>query len=333
MRLATLRSGNCDGDLVVVSSDACLAVRATGVADTLLEALRDWGYCEKELADIYLALNSRRIAGAFPFDPRMACAPLRRAPQWCDGSAFLSHARRLAVAFDTPINADLSFVPMMHQGRSDELLGPHDDIRLPDAGHGIDFEGEFAVIVDNVPMGCPASDALEHVCLVVQLNDISLRMLSPHERRVGLGYLNAKPVSSFAPIAVTPDELGSAWDEGKVKLPLYVEMNGKWFGSPSGREMCFGFDRLIEHAARTRNLTAGTIIGSGTVSNDDEGVGTACISERRAVEVIVFGNARTPFMQYGDRVRMEARAEDGSTPFGEINQRVVSYTYARQQPA
>lgn len=211
----------------------------------------------------------------------------------------------------------------MYQGASDDFLGPHHDVPLPDEHDGIDFEGEFGVVVANVPMGVSPDDAVRRVRLIVQLNDWSLRAFGPREMKTGFGFLQAKPSTSFAPVAVTPDELGEHWRDGRVHLRLHVDWNERWFGHPHGGEMSFGFGELIAHAARTRRLSAGTIVGSGTVSNVDRGAGSACIAERRVIEMIDEGKTHTPFMQFGDRVRMTARDDAGGTPFGSIDQQVV----------
>jgi fumarylacetoacetate (FAA) hydrolase len=211
----------------------------------------------------------------------------------------------------------------MYQGASDDFLGPHEDVAMPDESLGIDFEGEFGVIVDRVPMGASPREALGRIRLLVQLNDWSLRALGPREMKTGFGFLQAKPSTSFAPVAITPDELGPDWRDGRIRLDLEVEWNGEAFGRPNGREMNFDFGQLVAHAARTRKLGAGTIVGSGTVSNADRAAGSACIAERRVIEILDHGEARTGFMRFGDRVRMGARAPDGATPFGTIEQGVV----------
>jgi len=323
MKLATLKNQTLDGCLVVVSRDLSSAVRVDDIAPSLLAAVQDWARCRPLLQVVYDHLNAGELADAFFFDSRTAAAPLPRAPQWCDASAFLNHARLMEKAFNTAPIPDVETVPLMYQGASDDFLGPHDDIILPDEAHGIDFEGEFGVIVDGVPMSCSAEAALQHVALLVQLNDVSLRTLGPREMRTGFGFLQAKPSTAFASVAITPDELGDAWSEGRVKLALHIQSNDEWFGHPSGAEMNFGFGRLIEHAALTRKLTPGTVIGSGTISNADRKVGSACIAERRAIEHIELGAPETPFMRFGDRVRMTATALDGSAPFGIIEQTVV----------
>lgn len=322
MKLATLKSGRKDGRLVVVSRDLRRAADAQAIAPTLLAALEDWARCEAALRALYERLNTGDAPGAFDFDAQQATAPLPRAPQWCDGSAFLNHGRLMETAFRVPPIPDFETIPVMYQGASDDFLGARDDLPLPDEAQGIDFEGEFGVIVDEVPMACPPHRAAQHIKLLVQVNDVSLRALGPREMKTGFGFLQAKPSSSFAPVAVTPDELGDAWRDAKVHLDLGVEYNGAWFGHPNGREMNFGFDRLIAHAAFTRRLSAGTIIGSGTVSNAGGAAGSACIAERRAIETIEHGAPKTPFMKFDDRVRMEARLQ-GAPVFGAIDQRVV----------
>jgi len=323
MKLATLKNDTLDGRLVVVSRDLAQADDATAIAPNLLAALQDWNRCEPLLQQMYEALNAGQAQNAFDFDPTQAAAPLPRAPQWCDASAFLNHGRLMEKAFNTDPIPDMDTIPVMYQGASDDFLGANEDIPLPDEAHGIDFEGEFGVIVQQVPMACPPELALRRIALVVQINDVSLRGFGPREMRTGFGFLHAKPSSSFAPVAVTPDELGRAWEDARVKLPLHIDYNGQWFGHPNGAEMNFGFDRLIAHAALTRKLSAGTVIGSGTVSNADRAAGSACIAERRAIELIEQGKSTTPFMHFGDRVRMQATAADGSAPFGVIDQRIV----------
>ena len=323
MKLATLKNDTLDGRLVVVSRDLARAAEATAIAPSLLAALQDWNRCEPLLRQLYQALNAGQAQTAFDFDPMQAAAPLPRAPQWCDASAFLNHGRLMEKAFNTDPIPDMDTIPVMYQGASDDFLGANEDIPLPDEAHGIDFEGEFGVIVQHVPMACPPDLALRRIALVVQINDVSLRGFGPREMRTGFGFLHAKPSSSFAPVAITPDELGPAWEDARVKLSLHIDYNGQWFGRPNGAEMNFGFDRLVAHAALTRTLSAGTVIGSGTVSNADRAAGSACIAERRAIELIEQGQSTTPFMRFGDRVRMQATAADGSAPFGAIDQRIV----------
>jgi fumarylacetoacetate (FAA) hydrolase len=323
MKLATLRNGEPDGSLLVVSRDLRRALDATSIAPNLLQALQHWDECAPRLQQLSDALNAGRAEGAADFVPAACMAPLPRTFQWCDGSAFLNHGRLMEKAFNTPPIPDFNTIPVMYQGASDDFLGPTDDVPMPDEALGIDFEGEFGVVVGPVPMGIKGDAALDTVRLLVQINDWSLRGFGPREMKSGFGFLQAKPSTSFAPVAITPDELGAHWRHGRVQLELEVEWNGETFGHPHGGEMNFSFGELIAHAARTRKLSAGTIIGSGTVSNADRGAGSACIAERRVIEIIEQGKPQTSFMQFGDRVRMAARLPDGSHPFGVIDQRVV----------
>ncbi len=323
MKLATLKNGSRDGQLVLVSRDNNWAMQVDAVAQTLQQALENWASAEPRLRLLAEELNAGRAVGAFSFDASQAMAPLPRAYQWCDGSAFLSHGALMQKAFNLKPIEGADLTPLMYQGAGDDFLGGRDDIPLPSEAQGIDFEGEFGVLVDEVLMGCSAEQALQHIKLIVQINDVSLRALAPREMITGFGFLQAKPSSSFAPLALTPDELGVAWDNGRVQLPLQVQWNGKWFGHPHGGEMNFHFGQLIAHAALTRRLRAGTVIGSGTVSNSDRSVGSACIAERRAIEMIGQGSAQTAFMRFGDRVQMEVLGSDGRSLFGGIDQRVV----------
>jgi fumarylacetoacetate (FAA) hydrolase len=268
-------------------------------------------------------LNTGKATKVFRFDHAKAMAPLPRTFQWCDGSAFLSHGALMQKAFNLEPIDGAEHTPLMYQGAGDDFIGSRDDIPLPSESQGIDFEGEFGVLVDDVPMGCNAEQALNHIKLIVQINDVSLRALAPREMCTGFGFLQAKPSSSFAPLALTSDELGDSWREGRVHLPLQVKWNGQWFGNPHGGAMNFHFGQLIAHAAFTRCLKAGTVIGSGTVSNADRSVGSACIAERRAIEMIELGSAQTTFMHFGDRVQMDVLGADGQSLFGAIDQRVV----------
>jgi len=326
MKLATLKSAECDGYLVLVSRDLRRAVEVGAIAATMQQAIDRWDSVEPVLQHLYQELNEDMVAAAFDFDPAKAAAPLPRTYQWLDGSSFLSHGELMQKAFHLDPIEDVDSIALIYQGAGDDFLGGRDDIALPSEQHGIDFEGEFAVLLDEVPMGCKAPDAMAHIKLILQVNDVSLRALAPREMKTGFGFLQAKPSSSFAAVAVTPDELGDAWHDGRVHLPLQVEWNGEWFGNPHGGAMHFGFHQLIAHAALTRRLGAGTLLGSGTVSNADRSVGSACISERRAIEMIEHGAPRTGFMRFGDRVRMEVLDSDGQSLFGGIDQRVVPAT-------
>ncbi|RTR53433.1 FAA hydrolase family protein [Pseudomonas aeruginosa] len=323
MKLATLNDGSRDGCLLVVSRNLKRAVDASSIAKNLMSAVENWAYVQPDLESLYQRLNSEDLADAFDLDFASLAAPLPRAWQWLDGSCFLSHGELMQKAFNLDPIEGVESIPLIYQGAGDDFLGPQADIPLPSEAHGIDFEGEFAVLVDEIPMGCSAEEALKRVRLVMQLNDVSLRALAPREMRTGFGFLQAKPASSFAPVAVTPDELGDAWRDGRIHLPLKVEWNGEWFGHPHGGAMHFGFHQLIAHAALSRKLSAGTIIGSGTVSNADRSVGSACISERRAIETIAHGAPKTGFMRFGDRIRIEALGLDGEVLFGAIDQRIV----------
>jgi len=324
MRLATLDDNTLDGHLIVVSRDSSRAVSARAIAPHLLDAVQRWASVQAALAQLSDALNAGSVSDSFAFDPARCTAPLPRSPQWLDASAFLNHGRLMEQAFNTPPIPDFDTVPVMYQGASDDFLGPQADVALPSEADGIDFEGEFGVICGPVPMGVTPEAALQCIRLIVQVNDWSLRALGPHEMKTGFGFLQAKPSTAFAPVAVTPDELGGAWQGGRVFMPLQVQWNGERFGEPHGGEMNFDFGQLIAHAARTRKLTAGTIIGSGTVSNVSRSAGSACIAERRVIEKIDQGEIRTGFMKFNDQVRMQASFDDGRAgPFGVIDQRVV----------
>ena len=312
MILATLHDGTPDGRLVVVSPDR--QRHAPAPVASLREALENWTEAATALAAVETFPES--IHGA------RLTAPLPRTWQWLDGSGYPTHGELMQIAIGhEPIQSER---PLMYQGMSDRFLGPGDDVPLPSEDDGIDFEGEFGVIVDHVPMGTTAAEALDHIKLLVQINDWSLRAIAGPEMKTGFGWVQAKPACSMAPFALTPDELCEQWRGGRVCLDLHIEWNGRPFGHANGEPMQFGFAELIAHAARTRDLAAGTVIGSGTVSNPNYAeVGSSCISEVRAIEMIAGGKATTGFMRFGDRVRMEARAADGSAPFGAIDQMVV----------
>ena len=319
MRLATRDNGMPDGELVVVSDDGARCLVAGEKWPNLLAAITDWNNAEADLR----ALAARVQAGeGGVLASTTLRAPLPRSWQWLDGSAFQTHADLMQVAFGTdPIASDK---PLMYQGLSDRFYGPFDDVPFRSEADGIDFEGEFAVIVDAVPLGTSAGDALGHIKLVVQLNDWSLRALAVPEMKTGFGWIHAKPACSMAPFAVTPDELGDDWKDGRVCLDLQVEWNGEPFGRANGREMAFGFHELVAHAAATRDLVAGTIIGSGTVANADyANVGSSCISERRAIEIIRDGRPSTQFMRFGDTCSMQALTASGRAIFGAIEQKVL----------
>jgi fumarylacetoacetate (FAA) hydrolase len=324
VKLGTLKNGTPDGQLIVVSRDLARAVGAGAIAPTLLSALENWDAAAPQLAALYAELNAGRAAGAFALDTKRLAAPLPRTWQWLDGSAFMSHGNLMDKVFNMPPIEGKDTIPLMYQGGSDDFLGCNDDMPFPTEEHGIDFEGEVGVIVDRVPMGTPAERAGAHIRLITLINDASLRKLAPREMKTGFGWIQAKPSCSFAPVAVTPDELGDAWRDGRVHLPLRVQWNGKDFGRPNARAMHFGFHQLVAHAAATRNLSAGTVIGSGTVSNEEyRTVGSACIAERRGIEIVDTGHPVTDYMKFGDRVRIEMLDEQGATVFGAIDHRVV----------
>lgn len=312
MRLASLRDGTPDGRLVVVAADGQSCARAP--VPNLQAALENWEQVAPQLAAI--------ASFPDPFDPAQLAAPLPRAWQWLDGSAFASHGELMdKVLGIEPLKTDR---PLMYQGTSDKFYGPGDDVRFPDEALGIDFEGEFGVIVDAVPMGISPAEAMKHIHLIVQINDWSLRALAGPEMKTGFGWVQAKPPCSMAPFAVTPDELGEQWRDGRVCLDLVVDWNGERFGAANGEPMGHGFHDLVAHAARTRDLVAGTVIGSGTVSNANyREIGSSCIAERRGIEIVDTGAPRTEFMKFGDMVRMEGRMADGRAPFGVIEQKVV----------
>jgi len=325
MKLATLRDGSRDGQLVVVSRDLTIAHHASHIASRLQQALDDWGFIAPQLNDLYVTLNEGRARHAFAFDPAQCLAPLPRAYQWVDGSAYVNHVELVRRARGAEMPQSFWTDPLMYQGGSDDLLGPMEDIVCADEAWGIDFEAEVAVVTDDVPMGTAAAPAGAHVRLVMLVNDVSLRNLIPPELAKGFGFFQSKPATAFSPVAVTPDELGEAWDGRKLNLPLVVYWNGERVGSAhAGTDMVFDFPQLIAHAARTRNLRAGSIVGSGTVSNKDASRGYSCIAEKRALEMIADSKPSTEFMKYGDRVRIEMFDGAGRSIFGAIDQTVAA---------
>jgi fumarylacetoacetate (FAA) hydrolase len=331
MKLATLKEGGRDGTLVVVSRDLAMAVRVPAIARTLQAALDSWKDIHSELASVYRLLNEDHLnccgeERAFKLDVASLASPLPRALQFADGSAYLNHVELVRKARGAEMPPSFYTDPLMYQGGSDSFLGPCDDIPALDEAHGIDFESEVAVITDDVPMATTPERARRHIKLLMLVNDVSLRNLVPAELAKGFGFFQSKPASSFSPVAVTPDELGPAWDGGKVNLPLVSRLNGEWFGSPNaGVDMNFDFGQLIAHAARTRSLAAGTIVGSGTVSNRDRKTGSSCLAEKRTLETLDHGKPSTPFMKFGDRIRIEMLDANGRSIFGAIDQKVVKY--------
>ena len=329
MKLATLKTSGRDGRLIVVSRDLQLAVAASEVAPTLQAALDDWEHKMPKLAQLSAALNQRRATDTFAFNPSRCASPLPRAYQFADGSAYVNHVELVRKSRGAEMPASFWTDPLMYQGGSDSFIGPCDPILAETEDWGIDLEGEVAVITGDVPIGIAAEQAASRIRLVMLANDVSLRNLIPAELSKGFGFFQSKPASSFSPVAVTPDEIGEAWDGGKVRLPIVVQINGQPFGRPNaGDDMTFDFPQLIAHAARTRELEAGTIVGSGTVSNVDRSRGSACIAEKRMLEKLDSGKASTPFLRFGDRVRIEMFDIDGNSIFGAIDQEVVRYAQA-----
>jgi len=324
MKVATLRDGSRDGQLVVVSRDLQQAHFATGIAGRMQHLLDDWAFIAPQLNELYVALNEGRTRHAFAFDPAQCMAPLPRAYQWADGSAYVNHVELVRKARGADMPPSFWTDPLMYQGGSDDLLGPCDDIVCPSEKFGIDFEAEVAVVTDDVPMGTTADEAQQHIKLVMLANDVSLRNLIPDELAKGFGFFQSKPATAFSPVAITPDELGDDWRDGKVHRPVVVHWNGVKVGEPNaGEDMTFNFPQLIAHAAKTRNLRAGSIIGSGTVSNLDRSRGYGCIAEKRSLEMIADGKATTPFMKYGDTVAIEMFDRQGASLFGAIRQKVA----------
>ena len=324
MKLGSLKNPNKrDGDLVVISRDNSRAVRATTIAANLREAVEAWSTTRPQLEQLFNELEAGRRTDSFEVDQDEFHSPLPRAFQWADGSAFLHHVKLVRMARKAAMPESLFTTPLMYQGGSDEFLAPREAIPQVDFAHGTDFEGEVAVVTDFVPMGISPEAALEKVLLVMIVNDVSLRGLIPEELAAGFGFFQSKPSSAFAPFTVTPDELGEAWKGGRVHLPLLVDYNNQFFGNANAGEMHFHFGQLIAHAARTRNLSAGTIIGSGTVSNEDPSKGSSCLAERRMIEQISTGSIQTPFMKVGDRIRIEMKNEQGQSLFGAIDQKVA----------
>jgi fumarylacetoacetate (FAA) hydrolase len=319
MKLASYKDGSRDGQLVVVSRDLSTAHYASGIATRLQQVLDDWNFLSPQLEDLSTRLNQGRARHAFAFDPAQCMAPLPRAFQWVDGSAYLSHVARVRRIAIDELPEGVRQEPLVYQGGSDDFLGPCDDIVVPSEKMGIDFEGELVVVTGDVPMGASPEQALEGVRLLMLANDVSLRRVAAPELDRGFGFVQGKPATAFSPVAVTPDELGAAWSGGRVHLSLQVAWNGKRVGLCPAAEMHFHFGQLIAHVARTRNLRAGSIVGGGTVSSADFSHGYATIVEKRAVEAMADGRARTDFMRHGDTVRIEMKGPDGASLFGAID--------------
>jgi fumarylacetoacetate (FAA) hydrolase len=332
VKLATYKDGSRDGQLVVVSRDLATAHYATGIAGKLQQALDDWGFISPQLQDLYEALNQGKTRHAFPFEPQRCMAPLPRAYQWADGSAYINHVELVRAARKSEVPETFYTDPLMYQGGSDDFLGPCDDVVVPQEAWGIDFEAEIAVVTGDVAMGATPEQALEGVRLVMLANDVSLRNLIPAELAKGFGFFQSKPATAFSPVAVTLDELGDAWQGGRLHLTLQSTWNGRKVGMcEAGPEMTFHFGQLIAHICKTRNVRAGSIVGSGTVSN--KGVeqngrtewpkGYSCIAEKRAIETIQDGQPTTEFMKFGDTIRIEMKGRDGQSLFGAIDQKIA----------
>jgi fumarylacetoacetate (FAA) hydrolase len=332
MKLGSLKEGGRDGTLIVVSRDLSRGVRATDIAPTLQRALEDWSNVAPRLNALYEVLNAspaETINGVdvFAMAAAQLAAPLPRAYEFVDGSAYLPHVERVRRARGAEVPESFYTDPLMYQATSAGFLGPYDPIPVTSEDFGIDLEAEVVVITDDVPMAVTPAQAAAHIQLVGLINDVSLRNLIPAELGKGFGFLQSKPRSALSPVFVTPDELGDAWRDNKLHLPLLTHYNGEWFGAPeAGVDMQFDFAQLIAHAAKTRPLSAGTIVGSGTVANEDTSLGASCFAERRTVETLARGKPETPFMKFGDRVRIEMLDADGSSLFGAIDQTVTQHT-------
>ena len=323
MKLGSLKEGGRDGTLIVVSRDLTRAVRAKGIATTLQAALEDWSNLAPRLNALSESLNAGDADGVFDLDFNVLAAPLPRAYEFVDGSAYLPHVERVRRARGAEVPESFYTDPLMYQATSASFYGPRDAVRVVSEDHGIDLEAEIVVITDDVPMAVTPAQAAEHIQLIGLVNDVSLRNLIPGELNKGFGFLQSKPRSALSPVFVTPDELGNAWRDNKVHLPLLTHINGAWFGAPeAGVDMQFDFSQLVAHAAKTRPLSAGTIVGSGTIANEDTSKGASCVAEQRTVETLRDGKPSTPFMKFGDVVRIEMLNSDGSHIFGAIEQRI-----------
>ena len=325
MKLATYKDGSRDGALVVVSRDLSTAHYATGIAAKLQQVLDDWNFMSPQLQDLYETLNNGKARHAFPFEPAQCMAPLPRAYQWADGSAFINHVELVRAARKSDVPDTFYTDPLMYQGGSDDFIGACDDVVVASEAFGIDFEAEIAVITADVGMGTEATRAIDGIRLVMLANDVSLRNLIPAELSKGFGFFQSKPATAFSPVAVTIDELGDAWQGGRLHMTLHSTWNGRKVGiCDAGPEMTFHFGQLIAHICKTRNVRAGSVIGSGTVSNKDWTHGYSCIAEKRAIETIEGGAPVTEFMKFGDTIRIEAKGKDGQSVFGAIEQKVAA---------
>ena len=323
MKLGSLKEGGRDGTLVVVSRDLSRAVRATGIAPTLQRALEDWSNVAPRLNALSESLDAGDADGVFDLDMQVLAAPLPRAYEFVDGSAYLPHVARVRKARGAEVPESFYVDPLMYQGVSAGFYGPRDAVKVVSEDYGIDLEAEIVIVTDDVPMAVTAEQAASHIQLIGLINDVSLRNLIPNELAKGFGFLQSKPRSALSPVFVTPDELGDAWRDSKLHLPLLTHINGTWFGAPeAGVDMQFDFAQLVAHAAKTRPLSAGTIVGSGTVANEDTSLGASCFAEQRTVETLRDGKPSTPFMAFGDVVRIEVLDAAGHSVFGAIEQRI-----------
>ncbi len=326
MKLASLSAGGRDGTLIVTDCGMQNAAHTNGIAETMQQAMDNWDTVAPQLESIYQALNAGEQKNAFALDVAELASPFPRAYQFLDGSAYLAHVERVRRARGAEMPPSFLTDPLMYQAVSDGFLDPVEPVLVASEDYGIDFESEVCVVTGDVPMGVAPENASQYLRLIVLINDVSLRNLIPAELGKGFGFLQSKPRSTLSPVAVTPDELGDAWDQGKINLPLMTHYNGELFGSPEcGVDMQFSFYDLIAHAAKTRPLGAGTIIGSGTIANEDESRGSSCLAEKRMLEIIADGEARTPFMQFGDTIRIEMLDKDGENIFGTIEQKIQKY--------
>lgn len=327
MKLGSLKEGGRDGTLIVVSRNLARAVRADGIASTLQQALEDWSNTAPRLNALFEALEAGSAEGAFDLDMQELASPLPRAYEFLDGSAYLPHVARVRRARGAEVPDSFYTDPLMYQATSAGFLGPRDPVPVPSEEFGIDLEAEIVVITDDVPMAATPEQAAGHIQLIGLVNDVSLRNLIPGELAKGFGFLQSKPRSALSPVFVTPDELGDAWRGNKLHLPLVTHVNGEWFGAPeAGVDMQFDFSQLVAHAAKTRPLSAGTIVGSGTIANEDTSKGASCFAEKRTVEALELGKPETPFMSFGDTVRIEMLDAAGDSIFGAIEQRIERYT-------
>ncbi|WP_440873873.1 fumarylacetoacetate hydrolase family protein [Thalassotalea sp. PLHSN55] len=326
MKLASLKNNTRDGQLVVVNKNLTKAVIVSDIANTMQQALDNWGQIAPLLKEVYFQLNNNEIEDTIDFKQEDCESPLPRAFQWADGSAYVNHVELVRKARGAEMPETFWTDPLMYQGGSDAFIGPRDNIDVASTDYGIDFESEVAVITDDVPMAATAQECQDHIKLLMLVNDVSLRNLIPAELAKGFGFFGSKPSSAFSPVAVTPDELEGHWDGKKLHLPLTTHLNGELFGQPNcGVDMTFDFPTIVAHAAKTRPLTAGCIVGSGTISNYDRSAGSSCLAEKRMLEIVADGKPTTPFMQFGDQVRIEMFDSNGDSIFGAIDQQVTEY--------